>query len=149
MDITVILLDRAVRKGSDEMKKKTRNVLIIAIVLAAMTITTFIALATNQTAESSDIAVSYNSSAGTGTVTIDPSKWDIPVGKAVTLLILKPGSSSDNVNPSDIVWIDEAKVANAGNLVFSFKLRTPAPGQYIVKVGGFEADPVVSHFNVS
>jgi len=126
------------------MKKRT-VILIIAAALAVTTISLATYALSNPTED--DITVIYKD--GAGTVTIDPSKWEIPVGKAVTLLILKPGSDAENVKDSDIVWIDEQKVTIANVMNFNFKLRSPASGRYIVKVGGFEADPVTGYFNIS
>jgi len=121
--------------------------LFILLAVAALLITVVTSALITLALSDDNIAVSY--AAGSGTVTIDPSKWDIPVGKTATLLILRPGSDANNVNAADIVWIDEQRVAVEDNLVFSFKLRSPAAGLYIVKVGGTDANPVVSSFVIN
>jgi len=123
--------------------KKLFILLTVAAILITVVTSTLVSLALSE----DDITVSY--AAGSGTVTIDPSKWEIPVGKTATLLILRPGSDVNNVRAADIVWIDEQRVTVDDNLVFNFKLRSPAPGSYIVKVGGTDADPVAGRFIVN
>jgi len=123
--------------------KKKYLLMAVAALLTLVVTSTLISLALSE----DDIVVSY--SAGSGTVTIDPSKFEIPVGKTATLLILRPGADANNVSAADIVWIDEVRVATADNLVFNFKLRAPAAGRYIVKVGGTDINPVVGSFVVN
>lgn len=127
------------------MKKGTRNVCFVLFVVAVLA---FVLVPFGMMVEG-DTTVDIRYSDKAGTVAVDPSKLGIDVGSSVTLLILRPGADANAITAADIVWVDQKAVEVADSLSFAFKFRSAPAGDYIVKLGGTGADPILAGFTVT